>query len=88
MNIPHFSVGGEKILRIDFSDNFTRFPEMTVKQHAIKTIQDLPDDVEWEDVKERIEFLSAVEKGLKELNSGQGIHVEDIEKEIKAWTSK
>ena len=69
-------------------DNFIGLPEMTVKQHAIKTIQDLPDDVEWEEVKERIDFLSAVEKGLKELNSGQGIPVEDIEKEIKAWTSK
>ena len=73
---------------IDFSDNFTRLPEMTVKQYAIKSIQDLPDDVEWEDVVERIEFLSAVGKGLKELNSGQGIPVEDLEKEIKAWTSK
>ena len=61
---------------------------MTVKQHAIKTIQELPDDVEWEDVKERIELLSAVEKGLKELDSGRGIPVEELEKEIKEWTSK
>ena len=61
---------------------------MTVKQHAIKSIQELPDDVEWEDVKERIEFIAAVEKGLKELDAGQGIPVEKIEKEIKEWTSK
>ena len=61
---------------------------MTVKQHAIKSIQDLPDDVEWEDVKERIEFLSAVEKGLKELNYGQGIPVEDIEKEHQGMDFK
>ena len=76
------------ILTIDFIDKFTGLPEMTVKQHAIKSIQNLPDDVEWEEVKERIEFLSAVGKGLKELKSGQGIPVEEIEKEIKAWASK
>ena len=70
---------------MDISDNITRFPGMTVKEHVLKTIQDLPDDIGWEDVKERIEFLSAVEKGLKELDSGQGIPLEDIEKEIKAW---
>ncbi len=61
---------------------------MTVKQHAIKSIQELPDNAKWEDVKERIEFLSAVEKGLKELDSGHGIAVEEIEREIKEWTSK
>jgi hypothetical protein len=83
------TVLGERIIqRIDISDNIARFPDMTVKQHAIKTIQELPDDVDWEDVKERIEFLSAVEKGLKELDSGQGILVEELEKEIKEWTSK
>ncbi|MDA0346457.1 MAG: hypothetical protein O3C43_03345 [Verrucomicrobia bacterium] len=76
------------IPKIDISDKITRFSDMTVKQHALKTIQELPDDVEWEEVKERIEFLSAVEKGLKELDSGQGIPVEEIEKEIREWTSK
>ena len=73
---------------MDFSYNFTRFPGMTVKEHALKTIQALPDDIGWEGVKERIEFLSAVEKGLKELDSGQGIPVQEMEKEIKAWISK
>lgn len=61
---------------------------MTVKQHALTTIQALPVEIEWEEVKERIEFLSAVEKGLKEFGAGQGIPVEEIEKEIKEWTSK
>lgn len=61
---------------------------MTVKQHAIKSIQGLPDGVEWEDVKERIEFIAAVKKGLKELDAGKGIPVEEIEKEIREWTSK
>lgn len=61
---------------------------MTVKEHAIQTIQNLPEDADWEIVKERIEFIAAVEKGAKELDSGLGIPVEEIEKEIKEWTTK
>jgi len=61
---------------------------MTIKEHAIQTIQDLPEDTDWESVKERIEFISAVEKGAKELDSGLGISVETLEKEIKEWITK
>ncbi|MCB1123949.1 MAG: hypothetical protein KJT03_20515 [Verrucomicrobiae bacterium] len=61
---------------------------MTVKQHAIKSIQDLLDKIEWENVMERLEFTAAVEKGLKELEAGQGIPIEEMEKEIREWTSK
>lgn len=61
---------------------------MTIKEHAIQTIQRLPDNVGWEEVKERIEFRSAVEKGLEELDRGEGISVEVLEKEIKEWISR
>ena len=61
---------------------------MTVKEHALQTIQNLPDDVEWEEVKDRIEFRAAVEKGLRELDQGKGIPVEDLEKELKEWVTK
>ena len=65
-----------------------KFCGMTVKEHALQTIQDLPENVDWEDVKERIEFRSAIEKGLKELDNGRGIPVEVLEQEIRGWTSK
>ena len=61
---------------------------MTIKEHAIQTIQRLSDNVGWEEVKERIEFRSAVEKGLEELDRGEGISVEVLEKEIKEWISR
>lgn len=61
---------------------------MTIKEHAIQTIQRLSDDVGWEEVKERIEFRSAVEKGLEELDRGESVSVEVLEKEIKEWISR
>jgi len=61
---------------------------MTVKEQAIKMISELPEDVDWEVVKERINFVSAIRKGLDELDSGKGIPVEEIEKELSAWISE
>jgi predicted transcriptional regulator len=61
---------------------------MTVKEHALQTIQNLPEDTDWEEVKDRIEFRAAVEKGLRELDEGKGIPVEDVEKDLKEWISR
>ena len=61
---------------------------MTVKEHALQTIQNLPEDADWEEVKDRIEFRASVEKGLRELNHGKGIPVEDLEQELKEWVTK
>ncbi len=61
---------------------------MTIKEQAIKTIADLPEDVDWEVVKDRINFVSAIRKGLDELDSGKGIPVEEIEKEFQTWISE
>jgi hypothetical protein len=46
---------------------------MTVKEIAINTIKDLPENATWEDIKERIEFITGIRKGLKELDEGKGI---------------
>ena len=61
---------------------------MSVKEHALDTIQRLPENVDWEEVKERIEFRSAVEKGMRELEEGRGIPVEVLEKELREWITK
>ncbi|MGC9451251.1 MAG: hypothetical protein ACP5I4_07370 [Oceanipulchritudo sp.] len=61
---------------------------MTIKEHALQTIQNLPENTDWEEIKDRIEFRAAVEKGLRELDEGKGIPVEDVEKEMKEWTSR
>jgi hypothetical protein len=46
---------------------------MTVKEIAIKTIERLPADATWEDIRERINFMAGVRKGLRELQDGKGI---------------
>lgn len=61
---------------------------MKIKEIAIETIKALPNDVTWEDIKERFDFIAGVCKGLKELDDGHYIEHEDVKKELKEWISK
>lgn len=61
---------------------------MTIKEIALKSIQELPEDVRWEDIQERINFMAGVHKGLRELDEGKGIPHEVIREEFKNWTPK
>ena len=61
---------------------------MSIKEQALQTIEGLPETADWEEIKERINFVSAIRKGLDELNAGSGVPVEQIEKELEEWISK
>jgi hypothetical protein len=58
---------------------------MTTKEIALKTIEQLPEDVSWEDIQERINFVAAVRKGLRELDEGKGISHDAIREEFAEW---
>lgn len=60
---------------------------MTIKEIAIKSIQELPEYVTWEDIQERINFMAGVRKGLRELDQGKGISHEKIRAELREWLS-
>ncbi len=58
---------------------------MTTKEIALKTIEQLPPDASWEDIQERINFVVAVRKGLRELDEGKGIGHEQVKEEFAEW---
>lgn len=60
---------------------------MTIKEIAIKSIEDLPKGATWEDIQERINFMAGIRKGLRELDQGKGIPHEKIREEFKEWLS-
>ena len=49
---------------------------------AIKTIQELPGDATWEDIRERISFVAAVRRGLRRLDEGKGIPHDTVREEF------
>ena len=46
---------------------------VTVKEIAVHTIEDLPEEASWADIQERIDFVAGIRKGLRELDEGKGI---------------
>ena len=58
---------------------------MTTKEIALKTIEQLPANASWEDIQERINFIVAVRKGLRELDDGKGIEHDKVKEEFAEW---
>ncbi|QCQ20959.1 hypothetical protein [Desulfoglaeba alkanexedens] len=55
---------------------------MSIKELAIRTIQELPEEATWKDIQERINFVAGVRKALRELDEGKGIPHERIKEEF------
>jgi predicted transcriptional regulator len=58
---------------------------MTEKEIVLKTIRELPDDCSIDEIADRIEFLAAVQKGLDQLDRGEGIPHEEIKRQLASW---
>jgi len=61
---------------------------MTIKERAIETILQLPEDASWEDIQERINFVAGVRKGLRELDEGKGVAHDKVKEELQEWLSR
>ena len=58
---------------------------MTEKEIVLEIIRALPDDCTLDEIAERIKFMAAVQKGLDELDRGEGIPHEEIKKQLASW---
>jgi hypothetical protein len=60
-------------------------PAMTEKEIVLETIRALPDDCSLEEIAERIEFMAAVQKGLDQLDRGEGIPHDEVKRQLASW---
>jgi len=61
---------------------------MSTKEIVQDLLQKLPEDVSLHQVAREIEFVAAVREGLAELDRGEGIQIEEVEKELPSWVIK
>ena len=61
---------------------------MTNKEIVDDLLRRIPDDASLEDIARAIEFVAAIRQGLFELDHGNSIPVEEVEKETPAWITK
>lgn len=58
---------------------------MTEKEIVLETIRALPDNCSIDEIAERIEFMAAVQKGLDQLDRGEGISHDEVKKQLASW---
>lgn len=58
---------------------------MSNKEIVEDLLQRLPEDTSLQDIAREIDFIAAVREGLAELDRGEGIPIEDIERELPSW---
>jgi predicted transcriptional regulator len=61
---------------------------MTQKRLVLETISELPDEVSLDEIAERIEFLAAIQKGIDQLDRGEGIPHEEIKRQLATWLAR
>ena len=60
----------------------TQIAGMSTKQIVQDLLEKLPEDVSLHDVAQEIEFVAAVRQGLAEIDRGDTIAIEEIEREL------
>jgi len=58
-------------------------------REAVQTIlKQLPPDVSLHEVAREIEFIAGVREGFAQLDRGEGVPIEEVEKLIPKWAGK
>ena len=55
---------------------------MTNKEIVQDLLQRIPDDASLHDIARELEFIAAVRQGLTELDNGQSVTVEELERDL------
>ena len=58
---------------------------MTNKEIVKDLLQQMPEDASLLDIAEKIEFIAGVRQGVAELDRGERIPIDEIERELPSW---
>jgi hypothetical protein len=61
---------------------------MSNKEVVSDLLTRLPDDVSLQQIAREVEFVAGVREGLEQLDRGDGVEIEKVEKLIESWTTK
>jgi predicted transcriptional regulator len=61
---------------------------MSNKELVADLLTRLPDDVSLQQIAREVEFVAGVREGLDQLDRGEGVPIDQVEKLIASWTTK
>ena len=54
----------------------------------LDVINQLPDEVSLEQIAEKIEFLAAIQKGMDQLDGGEGVPHDEVKRQLATWLAR
>ena len=61
---------------------------MTNKQIVQDLLNRIPDDASLQDIAYELEFIAAIRQGVAELDNGQCVSAEEIERDLSSWLTE
>lgn len=61
---------------------------MSIKELVIEKIKEMPETSTFEEIEERIHFMSGVQKAIDSVDSGKSYSTDQVRKKIKEWTTR
>jgi predicted transcriptional regulator len=61
---------------------------MSNKEVVSDLLTRLPDDVSLQQIAREVEFVAGIREGFAQLDRGEGVDLEKVEKLIESWTTK
>jgi len=61
---------------------------VTIKEKAIRAIQELPEDADYQALVEKLDFMRAVDEGLDQARKGQTLSAEEVRQRLSRWLSE
>lgn len=61
---------------------------MTNKEIVQDLLRRIPDDTSLNDIARELEFIAAVRQGLSELDNGDTVSIDEVERELPSWIIK
>ena len=61
---------------------------MSNKQIVQDLLERVPENASLHDIAREIEFVAAIRQGIGELDRGEGVPIEEVEREMPSWFIK
>lgn len=61
---------------------------MSSKEIVLDLVDRLPEEVSLLEIAREIEFIAGVREGFAELDRGEGVPLEEVERQLPTWISK
>jgi len=58
---------------------------MTEKELVLDAISELPDEASLDEIAQRIEFMTAIQKGIDQVDRGEGIPHDEVKRQLATW---